>query len=276
MHRATLTEVGHNVAEPWVRESLSQGFEFSHKVAETIDFSTGRFYVIAPLATEQISPWGLGGPMSQISADTVLMETLESARDRGMKCVLVEDDMGQRSDPAQPDSHHYQSSHLGERLTHWVDLTTAEILDALCCIKHGPSGYPLNSFGTARSTRDLDLVAGGELTITTVSRVAESAQMVLTSAFDGESFALWLDYGLSMPRAPRTDRRFHLDEYEAFEAMRLFIDQFAARAGDDMVTLIGDISSLDDRTDHTWDPAAWDNWMACVEQVKRTQGREHR
>lgn len=58
---------------------------------------------------------------------------------------------------------------------------------------------------------------------------------------------------------------------EAFAAMSLFIDQFARRAGDDLLTLIGDISLMPDdsvRRGTTTDPAAWDDCLACVAEVK--------
>ncbi|GAB2700162.1 hypothetical protein [Thalassiella azotivora] len=58
---------------------------------------------------------------------------------------------------------------------------------------------------------------------------------------------------------------------QAFDAMSLFIYQFAGRAGDDLLTLMGDIS-IDDRG-RTFDPAAWDDWLECVRQVLAYPGR---
>lgn len=52
---------------------------------------------------------------------------------------------------------------------------------------------------------------------------------------------------------------------EAFAAMTLFVNQFADRAGDDLLTLLGDISL---RRATTCDPAAWGDWLACVAEVK--------
>lgn len=60
-----------------------------------------------------------------------------------------------------------------------------------------------------------------------------------------------------------------LDEHEAFLAMTLFIGQFAERAGDDLVTLIGDITLRPDG--RPFDAAAWDDWMACVILAKADQ-----
>ncbi len=58
---------------------------------------------------------------------------------------------------------------------------------------------------------------------------------------------------------------YQLDEHEAFRAMALFVDQFAFRAGDDLLTLMGDISM--DESGQTFDPAAWDDWLICVRKV---------
>jgi hypothetical protein len=48
--------------------------------------------------------------------------------------------------------------------------------------------------------------------------------------------------------------------------MSLFLDQFAKRAGDDLLTLLGDIRIRPEGG--TFDPAAWDDWMDCVRAVK--------
>ena len=56
-----------------------------------------------------------------------------------------------------------------------------------------------------------------------------------------------------------------LSEREAFQAMSLFVRHFADRAGDDLATLMSDITT--DVEGRTFDPAAWDDWMACVRTV---------
>ena len=57
-----------------------------------------------------------------------------------------------------------------------------------------------------------------------------------------------------------------LSEHEAFRAMSLFIDQFYRRAGDDMSTLMADITIEADGG--TLDPAAWEDWLRVVAQIK--------
>jgi hypothetical protein len=63
---------------------------------------------------------------------------------------------------------------------------------------------------------------------------------------------------------------YHLSEREAFQAMSLFLRQFADRAGDDLATLLSDITI--EKDGGTFDPAAWNDWMACVRSVAK--GRE--
>lgn len=57
-----------------------------------------------------------------------------------------------------------------------------------------------------------------------------------------------------------------LTSREAFLAMTDFIWQFAQRAGDDLITLIGDTGIESDGA--PTDPAAWDDWLASVAKVK--------
>lgn len=66
-------------------------------------------------------------------------------------------------------------------------------------------------------------------------------------------------------RQPVSQDASNLSVGEAFAAMTLFVHQFAGRAGDDLLTLMGDISLWNGTTT---DPAAWDDWLDCVAQVK--------
>jgi hypothetical protein len=65
---------------------------------------------------------------------------------------------------------------------------------------------------------------------------------------------------------------YQLSEHEAFRAMSLFLAQFAERAGDDLATLLSDITIEADGG--TFDPAAWDDWMTCVRTVKSEAAAE--
>ncbi len=57
-----------------------------------------------------------------------------------------------------------------------------------------------------------------------------------------------------------------LSERQAFQAMAEFLWQYARRAGNDLITLLGDIELEDDG--QPTDPAAWDDWLECVRHVK--------
>jgi hypothetical protein len=61
-----------------------------------------------------------------------------------------------------------------------------------------------------------------------------------------------------------------LSEREGFLAMSRFLWQFANRAGNDLLTLLGDIHIEADGG--PTDPAAWEDWIACVRTVKEEAG----
>ncbi len=63
---------------------------------------------------------------------------------------------------------------------------------------------------------------------------------------------------------------YSLTESEAFDAMSLFVNRFADRAGDDLLTLLGDIAQSPSGL--TFDPAAWEDWMECVRDVVGQRG----
>jgi hypothetical protein len=61
-----------------------------------------------------------------------------------------------------------------------------------------------------------------------------------------------------------------LTEKQAFEAMVKFLEGFFIRTGsDDVGALLGDLQFLADS--HTADPAAWNDWLDCIEKVKGTE-----
>lgn len=60
--------------------------------------------------------------------------------------------------------------------------------------------------------------------------------------------------------------RKELTDRQAFLAMSEFLWQYARRAGDDLITLLGDIELEPDG--RPTDPAAWDDWLECVRRVK--------
>lgn len=57
-----------------------------------------------------------------------------------------------------------------------------------------------------------------------------------------------------------------LTPHQAFLAMTDFIWEFAQRAGDDLLTLIGDTGIEADGG--PTDPAAWDDWVASVAKIR--------
>jgi hypothetical protein len=57
-----------------------------------------------------------------------------------------------------------------------------------------------------------------------------------------------------------------LTSREAFLVMSDFIWSFAQRAGDDLLTLIGDTDLMNDGM--PTDPAAWEDWLTSVARVK--------
>jgi hypothetical protein len=66
--------------------------------------------------------------------------------------------------------------------------------------------------------------------------------------------------------AETSDEAVTLTPREAFLVMSEFVWQHARSAGDDLITLLGDIELEADG--NPTDPAAWDDWLDCVRHVK--------
>jgi hypothetical protein len=69
-----------------------------------------------------------------------------------------------------------------------------------------------------------------------------------------------------MPPLDEPSPQQALTEQQAFRAMAEFLWQYARRAGDDLITLLGDIELEADG--RPTDPAAWDDWLECVGHVR--------
>jgi hypothetical protein len=53
--------------------------------------------------------------------------------------------------------------------------------------------------------------------------------------------------------------------------MRLFLEQFYARAGNDMETLIADITLEQDG--EPLDPASWEDWLRSIDEAKESRAK---
>lgn len=69
-----------------------------------------------------------------------------------------------------------------------------------------------------------------------------------------------------MVRDDERDGGDFISTREAFLAMSDFLWEYANRAGDDLLTLIGDTDLEADR--QPTDPAAWSDWLASVERIR--------
>jgi hypothetical protein len=84
------------------------------------------------------------------------------------------------------------------------------------------------------------------------------------SFFDGNDEAL---KSFALGRSvSHVERLSDLTERETFGAMSLFLNRFVERAGDDLLTLLGDLSLMPDGG--PVDPAAWEDWQSCVRAVR--------
>ncbi|MGD1901946.1 MAG: hypothetical protein ACFB9N_06875 [Geitlerinemataceae cyanobacterium] len=65
----------------------------------------------------------------------------------------------------------------------------------------------------------------------------------------------------------------NLDYKEAYLAMYEFLNDFYDRTKSDEVGgLLGEMSLLGDGS--TADPAAWEDWLRCIEKIENGQGRD--
>jgi hypothetical protein len=198
---AIVVEPPRAAAVEWVRESLGDGdAAVSAAVLAACRLETGRVRAIVASDTpeEHLSQFHRGGVFHAASGpddDLLLAQLLDRLAGRGGSCVVIEDDLRRRHDPAVSLPGVPPSAFIGERVVHWTDIQPAD--KAIATIYAGASGYPRNAFVVAKSCAELGLADRQELDDTFADSVAKSLLAVLVAAYDAESFLLWEPGGMS-------------------------------------------------------------------------------
>lgn len=153
----------------------------------------GRFYVLAPpdVSKNQLENFEWGGVVDEAAAIVALGQILTRLRGRGAACLIVEDNLGLRTDPAVVQSD-VRSAFLGDRVVCWADLTgEADSGRGAAEMTRVSNGYPLNAFVVSRSSAELGLAADAALGEAFTEEVVQSLLAVVIAAFDAESFLVW-------------------------------------------------------------------------------------
>lgn len=184
-------ELDRSEASAWMEKSLRQGFDLSVAVVADQPFDRGRFVVLVPNGFAR-SPLDLeaGGVSPLNSSEQALSECLDECYERGAASVVVEDDMGRASDPIVA-RRTEPLAFVGERVVYWADLRDGSRAGARTIIV-GAHGHPLNAFVTRTTSAELGLVDRQQTSGDLPRLIVESLTAVVVTAFDGESFLIWL------------------------------------------------------------------------------------
>lgn len=180
-------------ARSWLERSLASGHEVSAAVLETAPFESGSFVGIVPSGVNpsQIANFAEGGVVTSDVANAALAGVLDGLTQEGASCVIVEDDVGRRTDPSLA-TRSVPSAFIGDRVVSWAVLDqTGSGTVATETIGMVSSGYPRNAFVITKSAVDLGLSQDQSLPADFAANVAASTLAVIVSAFDDESFLIW-------------------------------------------------------------------------------------
>lgn len=182
MSRSVGALLGIADAMAWVRGSLADGSALAHLVNERIEPSWSALLlaedVSGPRWEEPLSPCGRGQRGS--AADALASRLLDSLTSSGPRTLIVEDDAARRGDP-----HLGGVAFVGERVVRWRDLEQ-QPAESVALLRG--SGHPLNAFVCRGPAQQLGLEADRPLGDTDVASIADAAEVVIVSAYDGEAF----------------------------------------------------------------------------------------
>jgi hypothetical protein len=167
----------------WISTSLGRGAELSLALQQRLAELAHAFLVV-PRGGHIPSPWIVDDGMREFPpGPRIQADFFRQANRVGLATIVIEDDLGLEGDPDLPPETAYRDG----RLLHWTATLDAE--RAAHSVHLAASGYPFNSFMTDRAPHELGLESGRHLSSGDIRRLAASARVILTSAFDGVAYA---------------------------------------------------------------------------------------
>lgn len=184
-------EIDKEKGRHWLEQSLAAGQTVSAAVLASEPFDSGSFRTFIPAynRTGQIEFPETG--VFSTNASPGLARFLDDLTSECAACVVVEDDLLERTDFPSPARRTVPSAFLGRSVLHWCDLEPKSGRAAAGVIQESSSGYPLNAFVVTKSAAHLGLINGREVLDDFSDRIVVSLLAVVVSAFDGQSFAVW-------------------------------------------------------------------------------------
>lgn len=187
-----IVEPDKNKAREWVKRWLGAGHGVSAAVLNSESFAQGRFctFVADDVDPEQLPGFTAGDVVGTNAANAWLAQTLDELSRKGASCVLVEDDLANRTDPALARSE-IPAAFIRDRVVSWSDLEAGSGPDAVKAILNVGSGYPRNAFVVGQSAAELGLADRQQVPEDFPGQVAKSLLAVIVSIFDDESYLVW-------------------------------------------------------------------------------------
>lgn len=190
MSDVVVAEVERRGASDWLEASLRQGFDVSAAVVDSVSSGDGRFHVVVRQGFQSTQPdFSAGGVIGTDAADGGLAKYLDQIISEP-SCVVVEDELAKRSDPAAKEMAGFVSF-IGDRIIHWRDLESGDGGAGAQTIRKGAFGYPLNAFLVGASSTRLGLVDREPVQAGFPDLVVENLRAIIVAAFDAESFLVW-------------------------------------------------------------------------------------
>ena len=187
---------------PWAQISLSEGAGLSEAVRSSVHWGSGHFYALAPSSWQQPSGLNLahGGVVGTADASQALVSVLHKVAADSEACLIVEDDLRRPNDPVM-ETLPFPWASIDDGVVHWCDLSASSDEDITATIRRGASGYPLNAFVVLQPCQSLGLAPGAHLGSPLADDLASTVAAIIVSAFDAESFLLWVQAAAHIGRS---------------------------------------------------------------------------
>ncbi|MGH3117444.1 MAG: hypothetical protein ACRDQ2_10100 [Gaiellales bacterium] len=178
-------------AAAWVQNSLKNGDGLSALALREVHLASGvHTSLLPPTQDLENLNFNEGGMASVQSANDGLADMLERIAQVTALGLVVENDLARRLDPSLSKLS-LPVAYLDDRVLHWRLLSYDDPAACVDLIRRGATGYPTNGFFVEAQAMH-GLSNHGEVDESWCRRAVHSVVSIVTTAFDAESFVLWL------------------------------------------------------------------------------------
>lgn len=189
-------EIQTPVAQQWFKKTL-EGSPLALALSERLALQGRAVALVEDGSIAGLEDLQWGKQIRQSTGDELARRLLVVLYGQGAQTIVVESDTQRRGDPHVTG----QVAFIGDRVLRWAPITEVSRV-AVALLASGSSGYPLVACVSQLDGDELGLAPGSDVSPASVDRLAQSTVALFASAYDAETYVVWLVTRADVTRFP--------------------------------------------------------------------------